>query len=211
MANDSNAQFLAVLNRLALVGERLVAAMEAGKGGGGGGAGTGLGGSMQTAPTEKTMPAPSLIGSVAGNVSSVASAGMSAVSSVVSTASSLSGLREFQSQISGPVEAGYREISEFSKKGITLQEDQVQTVADQVEAQQRAAKNNMRALRPLVDEGLIGNIMAKLGEEWADMESPKMPKGLVVDMAKEGATAAITAPALQQNASSFLNVDAFGR
>ena len=207
MANDSTAQILAVLNRLALVGERLVAAMEAGKGGGGGGAGIGASSPMQTAPTEKTMPAPSLMGSVAGNVSSVASAGMGAISSAASTASSLSGLREFQSQVSGPVEAGYREIAEFSKKGITLREDQIQTVADQVDAQQRAAKNNMRALRPLVDEGLIGNVMAKLGEEWADLESPKVSKGLVVDMAKEGGVA----PALQQNASSFLNVDAFGR
>jgi hypothetical protein len=48
------------------------------------------------------------------------------------------GGREMTQGIKAPVERAYQEIDSFSKKGIILQQDQLETIAEATAAQQQA-------------------------------------------------------------------------
>lgn len=220
MAGDNSSQLLAVLNRLALVGERLVASIEAGKLSGGGGSG-GSGGGGEGEAEKKQKKAESSLGSTMGMASSVLNAGISAASSGLSLANSLSQGRAFEAQISGPVEAGFKELAAFSSKGILLSGKEIDVIADQVSRQQTAAKVNMKRLTPKVNEGVIGNVLNNIGQEWADLNSPKsVNEGTVFTGAEMGGSQGAVlnglqtpmgSGALSKNTTSFVQADAFGR
>ena len=157
---------------------------------------------------------------VSAGGASMLGSGQAAVSSIASTLkqtyiptfSQIEGSREMVQGIKAPVQRAYSEIEAFSQKGIMLQESEMEKIAQATASQQAAAQANMAMLRPMVGEGIKGNISAQLGEMYTNWENDVANKGIFSATGSRVSDAASYAvDTWKKGAQAIFGVDVFGR
>lgn len=123
----------------------------------------------------------------------------------------IEGGREMTQGIKAPVERAYQEIDAFSKKGIILQQEQLETIAEATASQQQAAQSNMKMFRPMVGEGIKGNIVSKLGEMYTDWEDDVANRGVFKATGGPSDVASGAVDLWKKGAQAIYGVDVFGR